>query len=285
MNRMLTLGGYLTSRRPISLVREAVRDALPIDELMVPVGCVETDLALGLRSLRRCTIGLISLGVWGLAPTARHRIEAGEVDAVEWGVTSVLRSFQAGGRLEPSIRGRFRPPVFGHPLDDDGLPTTPVYRELPGRRPDVAFLHVPYADPVRGIAWGYGLGVDLIIGAAARSLVISYEVAVESPPNLPNRFVVPRHLVGELRHRPFGAFPTACYPLYGPCAPFYPRYLRLFEERGDAWRDDTLCGDDDRNWVSRFTEGDDLHRTIGFAAAPSEEVATHRRELMQWLMQ
>lgn len=282
---MLTLGGYLTSRRPISLVREAVRNREPFEELMVPVGCLETDLALGLRSLKRYTIGLISLGVWGLAPTARHRIETGDVEAVEWGVTSVLRSLQAGGRLEPSARGRFRPPTFGSPIDGDGLPTTPVYREIPARRPDVAYLHVPYADPVRGVAWGYGLGVDMIIGAAARSLVISYEIATAAPPDLPNRFVIPRHLIGDLRHRPFGAFPTACYPLYGPCAPFYPRYFDLFDARADAWRDDDLCGDDDRAWVERFVRDDDLDRTIDFAEAPTAEIAGHRRELLQWLKQ
>ena len=284
MPSMLTLGGYLTSRRPISLVREAVRTRQPFDELMVPVGCLESDLAMGLPDLQRYTIGLITLGVWGLAPAVRDRVESGSIEPIEWGVTSVLRSFQAGGRLEPTARGRFRPPTFGAPLDSDGLPVTGSMRELPARRPDVAYLHVPYADPVTGRAWAYGAGVDLIIAVAARKLVISYDIAVSEPPHLPNRFIVPRHLVGELVHRPFGGFPTNSYPLYGPCGPFYPRYIGIFDERRDSWRSEALCGEDDRAFIRRFASDDDLSLTIGFGPAPTPEVVRHRKELMAWLM-
>lgn len=283
MTRMLSMGGYLTSRRPISLARQSVREQHAFTDILATVGCLEADIALGIPSIRRVTIGLLTLGVWGLAPTLRSRVESGDVEPIEWGATTCLRSLQAGARQEYVARGRFRPPFYGAPLDEAGLASTQSLREVKATRPDVAHIHVPYADPETGYAWGYGVGYDMILASAARRIVVSYDVATKSPPNLPNRFVIPRNLRAELVHRPFGAFPTGCFPLYGPCAPFYPHYLRRFSERPDAWAGSDICGQEDREFIHAVASAEDLDVTIGFGAAPVAEVSNHRKELMSWL--
>jgi hypothetical protein len=147
-------------------------------------------------------------------------------------------------------------------------------------RPDVGLLHVPYADPATRTAWGYGVGPDLMLAAACRRLHVSYDVATSAPPPLPNRFAVPPHLIHRLEHRPLGAFPSACWPLYGPYAPFYAEYAERARQE-DAPVPSAIA-EADLEFVRRALRHD-AGAILGFDGPPASAVHDHRRELERWL--
>lgn len=277
------LGGYLSSRRPVSLVRSAVRSGEQINIIIVPFGSIETELVLGVSTVQKLVYGVISLGVFGLAPLVRQKVEAGLVETVEYGATSLLRALQAGARQQPYALSRTHPPFLGPFLDEDGLPRQEQVSQIPSWRPTVAYIHVPYADPQQRRAWVYGIGPDLIMAAAARKTHVTFDVAVEQPPRLPNIFTLPPHLITSLENRPFGAFPTHCYPLYGAYPPFYADYIDTFHGMsGEQWREQFISPSDEQ-FIRSAVEKQDRERLMNFGPAPDRHIAMHREELLTWL--
>jgi glutaconate CoA-transferase subunit A len=208
----LGLAGYQLARRPVGLVLKTKSEGRwEWDSAFTVFGSVETDMAVSIPNLRSLTYASVSLGIFGLAPTVRRRAETGSLTVFPRGANDLVYALaREAARSEQDDRTS----VNGQDVLTQRL------------RLDAVFMHLPFANPKTGYAWGYAPGLDFLFASVAERLVISYDVAVESPPLLPNLFVMPPDAIASLIHMPFGAFPTSCWPLYGMSAPFLAEYAR-----------------------------------------------------------
>lgn len=271
---MVAFGGYEFQRRPVALARRVARGEMDPDVLIAAFGGLEIDIAIRNPSVRELRYGALTLGVYGLAPTVTARARTTDLASHEYGATSILRCLQAGARLLPHIPSYAALPARAN---DDGR----VIGELSALNPDAALLHVPYADPESGYAWGYGLGTDLIVAAACREVLVSYDIAVTSPPSMAGAFVVPPNMITGLAHQPLGAFPSGSYPLYPPYAPFYEYYFDL--EPHSARATELIVNADDRSFLRRFFESEDLDLFLAQESGIAAEVRQQRKALAEWI--
>ena len=282
----LGLGGYLNSRRPVSLVRDRLREGrTEYESLVVVFGGIETELAVNLMEISRIVFGVVSLGILGLCPSVRRRVEAGEVAAEGYGATSLLRALQSGSRSEAGF------PV-GEALHR-GLRSRGVAsvgpsgrREIPSCTPDESFVHVPFGNGHKGIAWGYAPGPDLMLTAASSRVIVSYDIEVEEPPPLPNLFIIPTHLISSLEHRPFGAFPAASYPLYGPCVPATVTYLEEYYSIDGGNHEtfvNSLAALTDREFVAQYSSRKELDQIIGVGLHTHPSAEEYAERLIEWI--
>lgn len=120
---------------------------------------------------------------------------------------------------------------------------------LPALRPDVACVHVQWADEEGNTAlWG-GHGEARWGLWASRRIIISAEEIVPASVlrSDPHRTTIPGFLVSAVVHMPFGAFPWGVAGYYGADRAFQAEYFRRmrthegFAEVMAAWVDG--CGD------------------------------------------
>ncbi|MGH8883137.1 MAG: hypothetical protein ACRD0P_38305, partial [Stackebrandtia sp.] len=214
--------GYQLNRRPVGLILRS-RQEWPWTSAYTVFGSIESDLAATVDRLRHMTYASVSLGPFGLAPTVRRRAERGDLSVSPVGGSAII-----AGLCRQAGRGA----MAGRPLDPmDGPPLSARGDAVPARQVGgTVLLHVPFANPDTGYAWGYGPGLDHLFASAARKLVVSYDVAVAIPPALPNSFVIPPDGITELVHLPYGAFPSSSWPLYRTAAPFLAEYVRRSQD-------------------------------------------------------
>lgn len=274
IHRSVAFGGYEFQRRPVALARRVARGQLDPEALIAAFGGIETDIAVRNPSVQELSYGTLTLGVYGLAPAATARVTAGQVRTHEYGATSILRSLQAGARELHHMPSYAVPPSA---RNHDGR----IIGNLAALRPKLGLLHVPYADPVTGYAWGYGIGPDLLLAAACEQVVVSYDIAVATPPMVPGAFVIPPNMVAGLIHQPLGAFPSGAYPLYPPYAPFYETYFRAESHRTS--RTSPVVEADDRSFLKRFLQLDDLRLLLPATNNVAVEIRKHRKDLSAWI--
>jgi glutaconate CoA-transferase subunit A len=217
----LFLGGMLLSRRPVAFCRGLVEREVRNLTVVAFTAGVETEVLLAggcVSVVRSCYAGL---EIYGPAPGIRSAAERGEIELVDESEFTIAAGLQAavlGLPWFPSTRALVGTDYPDLRPDVGRLTDAASGREmltLPPIRPDVAVIHVPWADAYGNAILRPAPAVDHAGACAAAITIITAEQVLE-PDEL--RKIGEADLLGFQVHRvvelPGGARPTSCLPQY-----------------------------------------------------------------------
>lgn len=239
LGNRVALGGARLCKKPMALVRELIRQGTGDLEIMTSAASIECDMLIAAGLARQITFSFFNIDIVGMATNFRKKVEAGELKTLEFGTLAMIRSLEAAERDIPFnyARSMIGSDLVKHHPGQHKMVGDQLLLEVPAYQPDVALLHVPYAD-VNGNALIVHEGFDFHLAKAAKRCVVSVdrilprdefcrEIGTELPAKNIDAVVVV----------PFGAHPTSCYPHY---VQDYDHVLEYYDACTDGRIDDYL---------------------------------------------
>ena len=216
----VALGGALSHRLPMALVRELVRLGRRDLRLVGSAHGIDVDLLVGAGVAGTVEESYVGYEQdLGLAPAYRRAAEAGTVAIRETCCYTLLQQLRAAEYGLPfmPVRG-----VAGTGIRD----LHPEYAEIecpftgqrlvavPPLAPDVALIHALSADRHGNVHLRRPLVLDERFAHAAKRVVVTVETLADTAAVEGAGIVLPYFLVDAVVEAPFGAHPTSCYPHY-----------------------------------------------------------------------
>ena len=248
---VVALGGGLSARLPMALVRELVRQGRKGLHLVGSAHGVDVDLLVAAGTVAVCEESYVGFEQdLGLAPAYRRAAEVGTITVRETCCATVLAQLRAAEQGVPFM------PVRGV-KGSDIRALHPEYAELtcpftgetlvvvPALRPDVALLHAPLGDAAGNLHLDQPYVLDERFAGASRAVVATVERLTSTAEVAAAGITVPGHLVVAVVEAPYGAHPTSCYPRYAYDRPFLAGYVAAAAAGGDdlaAWLDHWVTG-------------------------------------------
>lgn len=211
------LGGFLSMRHPMALVRALLRRKLKDLTVVAPAGGIDIDLLIASGAVHKAVIGVCSLDLAGPAPAFRKAAEDRSIDVVDIGVSSLYRALEAGWRDLPEMPASYTladEMLAHHPGRRD--PEHPALIRIPAIRPDFALIHADRASR-RGDVRLSAPALDVPLAWASKKVVVSVERIIDEG-DLAHWGAtgISRDHVDVLVPAPFGAHPTSCPPDHAP---------------------------------------------------------------------
>ncbi|MBX6378683.1 MAG: CoA transferase subunit A, partial [Clostridia bacterium] len=224
---MVGVGGNSLARRPVALVRELIRAGRRDLTVVAFTAGFETELLLAagrLRAVRACYVGLDYLGLaphFGRDPAVHiwEETEASIVLGLKATASHVSFLPFRGVRQTDVLRVRPDVQLVRCPY------TGEEYVAWPALQVDVALIHAPACDADGNAVLGASRGIDRLLGAAARTTIVSAERLVGEEEIRRQGADLLGHRVAAVVHAPYGAHPTSCYPYYRADVPHLLDYL------------------------------------------------------------
>jgi glutaconate CoA-transferase subunit A len=217
---MVALGGGLSARLPMAMVRELIRQRRRGLHLVGSAHSIDVDLLVGAGAVRRCEESYVGFEQdLGLAPAYRRAAEQGTVEVAESCCATILAQLRAAEMGLPFL------PVRGV-RGSDIARLHPEYAEItcpftgetlvavPALRPDVALLHAPAGDRLGNLHLDQPYVLDERFASAARMVIATVDELVPTREVTASGVTIPGHLVAAVAEVPFGAHPSSCYPRY-----------------------------------------------------------------------
>jgi glutaconate CoA-transferase, subunit A len=217
---LVALGGGLSARLPMALVRELIRQGRHGLHLIGSAHSIDVDLLVAVGAVRRCEESYVGFEQdLGLAPAYRQAAEEGSIEVAESCCATILAQLRAAEMGLPFL------PVRGV-RGSDIQALHPEYAEItcpftgerlvavPALRPDVALLHAPLGDRYGHLHLEQPYVLDERFAAASRMVVATVDELVSTDEVTAAGVTIPAHLVAAVVEAPFGAHPTSCYPRY-----------------------------------------------------------------------
>lgn len=216
----VALGGGLSARLPMALVRELVRQGRRGLHLIGSAHSIDVDLLVAVGAVRRCEESYVGFEQdLGLAPAYRRAAEQGTIEIAESCCATILAQLRAAEMGLPFL------PVRGV-RGSDIVRLHPEYAEItcpftgetlvavPALRPDVALLHAPAGDRYGNLHLEQPYVLDERFASAARLVVATVDELVSTDQVVAAGVTIPAHLVAAVTEVPYGAHPASCYPRY-----------------------------------------------------------------------
>jgi glutaconate CoA-transferase subunit A len=217
---VVALGGALSYREPMALVRELVRAGRRDLHLVGSAHGVDVDLLVGAGAVRVLEESYVGYEQdFGLAPAYRRAAEAGRLVLRETCCYTLLQQLRAAefgipfmpvrGILGTGIRqlhpeyGEIRCPFTGQRLV-----------AVPALAPDVALIHGLLADRRGNVHLARPLVLDERFTFASKKVVVTVERLASESEVAEAGVVLPYFAVTAVVEAPYGAHPTSCYPHY-----------------------------------------------------------------------
>lgn len=218
---VVALGGALSYRQPMALVRELVRQGRRDLHVVGSAHGVDVDLLVAAGAVGTVEESYVGYEQdFGLAPAYRRAAESGSIKLRESCCYTLLQQLRAAEYGIPFM------PVRGI-LGSGILGLHPEYAEIaspfgggerlvavPALAPDVALLHAPLADRRGNVHLTRPLVLDERFAFASRNVVVTAERIAETDEVAEAGIVVPAFAVTAVVEAPYGAHPTSCYPSY-----------------------------------------------------------------------
>jgi len=236
---LLALGGGLSARLPMALVRELIRQGRRDLHLIGSAHSIDVDLLVAAGAVRRCEESYVGFEQdLGLAPAYRRAAEAGTIEVAESCCVTVLAQLRATEMGLPFL------PVRGvkgsdlrrlHP--EYGEVTCPFTGEVlvavPAVRPDAALLHAPLGDRHGNLHLEQPYVLDERFAPASRQVIATVERVVSTAEVAAAGVRIPAHYVAAVAEVPSGAHPTSCYPDYAYDRPHLAEYVAAAQAGGE----------------------------------------------------
>jgi glutaconate CoA-transferase subunit A len=217
---VVALGGGLSARLPMALVRELIRAGRRGLHAVGSAHGIDVDLLVAAGALAVCEESYVGFEQdLGLAPAYRRAAESGSLEIRESCCATILAQLRAAELGVPFL------PVRGvkgsdvrrlHP--EYGEVTCPFTGEtlvvVPPLRPDVALLHAPLGDRRGNLHLEQPYVLDERFASASAAVVATVESVVSTEEVVAAGVTIPGHLVAAVAEVPYGAHPTSCYPDY-----------------------------------------------------------------------
>jgi glutaconate CoA-transferase subunit A len=216
----VALGGGLSARLPMAMVRELVRQGRSSLHLVGSAHSIDVDLLVAVGAVRRCEESYVGFEQdLGLAPAYRRAAEDGTIEVAESCCATILAQLRAAEMGLPFL------PVRGV-RGSDIVRLHPEYAEItcpftgetlvavPALRPDVALLHAPAGDRYGNLHLEQPYVLDERFAAASAAVIATVDELVSTDEVVAAGVTIPAHLVAAVTETPFGAHPASCYPRY-----------------------------------------------------------------------
>lgn len=237
---LVALGGSLSARLPMALVRELVRQGRRGLHLVGSAHGIDVDLLVAAGAVAVCEESYVGFEQdLGPAPAFRRAAEEGRILIRESCCDTILTQLRAAEFGVPFL------PVRGvkgsdirrlHP--EYGEVTCPftgqVLVVVPPLEPDVALVHAPLGDRSGNLHLDQPYVLDERFAAASRNVVATVDRIAPADEVARAGITIPAHLVAAVTEVPFGAHPTSCYPGYAYDRPHLAEYVRAATEGGSA---------------------------------------------------
>ena len=217
---IVALGGGLSARLPMALVRELIRQGRRGLHLVGSAHSIDVDMLVAVGAVRRCEESYVGFEQdLGLAPAYRRAAEEGSIEVAESCCVSMLAQLRAAEMGLPflPVRGVRGSDITAlHP--EYATITCPFTGEVliavPALRPDVALLHAPSGDRYGNLHLEQPYVLDERFASASRVVIATVDELVSTEEVVASGVTIPAHLVTAVVLAPFGAHPTSCYPRY-----------------------------------------------------------------------
>ena len=217
---MVALGGGLSARLPMALVRELIRQRKRGLHLVGSAHSIDVDMLVAVGAVRRCEESYVGFEQdLGLAPAYRRAAQEGSIEVAESCCATILAQLRAAEMGLPFL------PVRGvRGFDIAAL--HPEYAEItcpftgetlvavPALRPDVALLHAPSGDRCGNLHLEQPYVLDERFASASRMVLATVDEIRSAEEVAAAGITIPGHLVAAIAEVPFGAHPSSCYPRY-----------------------------------------------------------------------
>jgi glutaconate CoA-transferase subunit A len=229
---LVALGGGLSARLPMALVRELIRAGRRGLHVLGSAHGIDVDLLVAAGVIAVCEESYVGFEQdLGLAPAYRKAAESGAIGIRESCCATVLAQLRAAEFGLPflPVRGVKGSEIRGlHP--EYGEVTCPFTGEtlvaVPPLRPDVALLHAPLGDRHGNLHLDRPYVLDERFAAAALDVVATVERIATTEEVVAAGVTVPAHLVSAIAEVPYGAHPSSCYPGYAYDRSHLAEYVR-----------------------------------------------------------
>jgi glutaconate CoA-transferase, subunit A len=212
----LALGGVLHVNRPAAAVREIARRRIgDLTLTSSPGSGWDADLLIGLGLVSRAILPMVTFGEIGMAPSFRHAVESGQLDAPYFDAMSQVAAYLAASYGHPYhfissldstdiVRDN---DLFDAVIDTAGQ----EHRVVKSLVPDVCILHVEEVDPYGNVRHLKGRVADPLMAMASRSTIVFADriVAPEQVLMEPARTTISGQWVDAVVEVPYGAHPAA----------------------------------------------------------------------------
>jgi glutaconate CoA-transferase subunit A len=217
---LVALGGGLSARLPMALVRELIRQRRRGLHVVGSAHGIDVDLLVAAGALAVCEESYVGFEQdFGLAPAYRRAAETGAIEIRESCCATILTQLRAAEFGVPFL------PVRGV-QGSDIRRLHPEYAEMtcpftgetlvvvPPLRPDVALIHAPLGDRRGNLHLDKPYVLDERFAAASRAVVASVERIASTAEVAEAGITIPAHLVTAVTEVAYGAHPASCYPGY-----------------------------------------------------------------------
>lgn len=217
---IVALGGGLSARLPMALVRELVRAGRCGLHLVGSAHSIDVELLIAAGAVGIVEESYVGFEQdLGLAPAYRRAAQQGTVEVRESCCATILAQLRAAEQGVPFM------PVRGVRGSDVAV-LHPEYAEVicpftgevlvvaPALRPHVALLHAPLGDRHGNLHLDQPYVLDERFAGASRAVVATVERLAPADEVAAAGITIPAHLVAAVTEVPFGAHPSACYPRY-----------------------------------------------------------------------
>jgi glutaconate CoA-transferase subunit A len=236
---LVALGGGLSARLPMALVRELLRQGRRDLHVIGSAHGIDVDLLIAAGAVKVCEESYVGFEQdLGLAPAYRRAAESGTIELKESCCVTMLTQLRAAEFGMPFL------PVQGlrgsdvrrlHP--EYGEVTCPftgqVMAVVPPLKPDVALIHTPLGDRHGNLHLDQPYVLDERFAAASRNVVATVERIVPTEEVVAAGITIPAHFVAAVVEVPFGAHPTSCYPNYAYDRPHLVEYTKAAGAGGE----------------------------------------------------
>ncbi|MGH8929440.1 MAG: CoA transferase subunit A [Egibacteraceae bacterium] len=217
---IVALGGALSYREPMALVRELIRQGRRGLHVVGSAHGIDVDLLVGAGVVAVVEESYVGYEQdFGLAPAYRRAAESGRLSVRESCCYTILQQLRAAEYGIPFM------PVRGILGTDIGR-LHPEYKEIecpftgqrlvavPALAPDVALIHGLMADRRGNVHLARPLVLDERFTFASRKVIVTVERVASASEVAEAGVVLPYFAVTAVVEAPYGAHPTSCYPHY-----------------------------------------------------------------------
>lgn len=281
---LIALGGGLSARLPMALVRELIRQDIGDLHIIGSAHSIDMELLIAAGLVKVCEQSYVGFEQdHGLAPAFRRAAEEGLMEVRESCCDTILNQVRAAEMGLPflPVRGvaatgvRDLHPEYGEvvcPFTGERLTAVPALR------PDAVLIHAPLGDRAGNLHLDQPYVLDERLAAASARTVATVERLAPTGEVAAAGIVIPAHQVAAVAEIPYGAHPSSCSPVYAYDRPHIAEWVEAASagpERAAAYLEKYATGTDEEGY-RRLIGRDRLERLAGWSGPDRERMELFR---------
>jgi glutaconate CoA-transferase subunit A len=239
----VAVGGGLSSREPMALLRELIRVGRTGLQVVGSAHGIDIDLLCGAGAVARSAESYVGFEQdFGMAPNYRRACESGAVQVADSCCYTVVQQLRAAAYGLPFMPMRSVRGTSFETLHSEYVPMKCPYTGedlllVPALQPDVALIHAQYGDAHGNLRIEGPPVADILAARASKKVLATVERLVSNDElRSLGGANVPYIYIAAIAEVPFGAHPTACYPMYAYDRPHIAAYYAAASEGAEAFK-------------------------------------------------